>query len=121
LAFLVIVFTALGVSNTLVINVMTRRDEFILLRSAGMTRRQVALMVLLEGGFMGLVGGALGLGFGWLLARLMPAVVLAVSGLRLDFSMPVEWTVICFVTVLFASLAASLAPARRAARLSSPG
>jgi ABC-type antimicrobial peptide transport system permease subunit len=58
------VWTALGVVNILTMSVLEQTQEIVMLRSLGMTRRQVGKMILAEAGMMGLIGGAFGLVFG---------------------------------------------------------
>jgi putative ABC transport system permease protein len=61
LLFLAIIAAAFGIINTTMITIVERRNELGLLRAVGGTRRQVALTVIIEAGFMGIVGGFLGL------------------------------------------------------------
>ncbi|MDQ3928813.1 MAG: ABC transporter permease, partial [Chloroflexota bacterium] len=62
---------ALSIVNAMNLNVLERTRTLGLLRAAGMTRRQVAQMVLIEGFLLGLLSGflgvLLGLSLGWLL------------------------------------------------------
>ena len=60
----------MAIMNTLTMNVMERTQEIGMLRSIGMVRRQVVLMVLAEAGVVGLMGGAIGLLFGVILGRI---------------------------------------------------
>ena len=71
---------ALGIVNTLTMNVIERVREIGILRAAGMTRRQVWRSVVVEAGVLGLAGALLGIVLGLVVGALM--VVLA--GGRLD-------------------------------------
>ena len=55
--------------NAFAMTVVERTREFGMLRTIGMTRRQVISQVLVEAGFLGILGSALGVGLGILLAR----------------------------------------------------
>ncbi|MBN1452473.1 MAG: FtsX-like permease family protein [Anaerolineales bacterium] len=55
--------------NAFAMTVVERTREFGMLRTVGMTRRQVIGTVLVEAGILGFVGSALGVGLGILLAR----------------------------------------------------
>lgn len=55
--------------NAFAMTVVERTREFGMLRTIGMTRRQVIGQVLVEAGFLGFIGSALGVGLGILLAR----------------------------------------------------
>jgi putative ABC transport system permease protein len=61
LALLAVVIGGLGIANTLSMNVLERVRELGVLRAAGMTRRQVWRMVVVEAGILGLVGALLGI------------------------------------------------------------
>ena len=59
--FLTTVLAAIGVANQLAILVHARRRELLLYRTLGMTEGEVRMLVIGEGAFTGLVGGALGI------------------------------------------------------------
>ena len=56
LALLAVLIAGLGIVNTLTMNVYERVREIGILRAAGMTRRQVWRMVVVEAGTMGVAG-----------------------------------------------------------------
>jgi len=55
--------------NAFAMTVVERTREFGMLRTIGMTRRQVMGQVFIEAGLLGLIGASLGIGLGILLAR----------------------------------------------------
>jgi putative ABC transport system permease protein len=61
--------------NTVSISVVRRRASIATLRALGATRGRVLRLFLIEGAALALVGGALGLGMGWLLANAALAVI----------------------------------------------
>jgi putative ABC transport system permease protein len=68
---LVALFTgAYLVFSTQALSVIRRRTQFALLRVLGWSRGQLLRQVLLEGGMLGVLGSALGLGGGYLMATL---------------------------------------------------
>ena len=117
LAILALVVAALGVVNTLTMNVMERTQEIGMLRGVGMTRWQVVRMVLAEAGLMGLIGGVIGLALGVILSRIFLASMMAMSGYDLEYRLPVEGIILGVVVALVVSQLAALLPARRAARI----
>jgi len=82
------------VYNSQTFMVLQRRTQFGILRALGLRRRELAALVLLEAGVLGLAGTAAGLGLGVLLARVLLGLVsqtindlyyaLAVDALVLD-------------------------------------
>jgi putative ABC transport system permease protein len=68
---LVALFTGgLLVFSTQALSVVRRRVQFALLRSLGLLRRRLLLLVVAEGAVMGLAGGGIGVAAGYLLADL---------------------------------------------------
>lgn len=115
LALVAVLIAALGIVNTLTMNVIERVREIGVLRAVGMTRRQVWRSVVLEAGVLGLAGALLGLGLGVAIGALM--VVFAGGGF--DIAAAVSWPVVGLTVVLGVSLSmlAAAYPARLAAGL----
>jgi putative ABC transport system permease protein len=116
LALLAVLIAALGIVNTLTMNVIERVREIGILRAAGMTRRQVWRSVVVEAGVLGLAGALLGIALGLIVGGLM--VVLA--GGRIDLAGGIPWAVIGLALVLgiVVAMLAAAYPARLASRLS---
>jgi putative ABC transport system permease protein len=117
MSIITMMVAALGVINTLTMNVTERTREIGMLRSLGMTRRQIARMILAEAGMMGIVGGGLGLVFGVLLARTVLSSMNRMAGFRLEFTLPLAGVIFSLIIALVVSQLAALWPARRAARI----
>ncbi|HEU5074006.1 MAG TPA: FtsX-like permease family protein, partial [Polyangiaceae bacterium] len=113
------VLAAVGVANQLMLAVHARRREIALLRVLGMTPAQIRKMLLLEGSFVGLLGGVLAvilgipLGFGSL------AALELVSAFDVRFELPLLYILLTVVGAIGVSLLAALYPARRAAQAQS--
>jgi putative ABC transport system permease protein len=113
LAFSVIV-SLFGMVNTLVLSVFERTRELGMLRTIGMTRRQARRMIRHESVITALIGAALGLPLGVLLAGL---VTQALSQYDVGMSIPVETLGAFTLVAVLAGIAAAVVPARRAAKL----
>jgi putative ABC transport system permease protein len=73
---LVALFTGgLLVFSTQVLSVVRRRTHFALLRVLGVTRRRLVAALVVEGALLGVIGSALGIAAGWLLAELAVRVI----------------------------------------------
>jgi len=117
----IILISGLGMFNTLVMIVMEKTREIAILRSMGYSRQDISAIFLWQGGIV--------LGFGLALGFLLGAGVtygvsnlpLRVRGIFSTDSYVVEWSVMHYIwaalTAVVIVLFASLAPARRAARL----
>jgi len=117
LALIAVAVGSLGVINTLTMSVIERTQEIGMLRAIGMTRGQVIRMVLAEAGLMGLFGGLLGLASGVILARILFSGMMAMSGYKLTFVMPLDGVALTLLAALIVSQLAAIFPARRAARI----
>lgn len=117
MSMITMMVAALGAINTLTMNVVERTREIGMLRSLGMTRWQIAKMILAEAGIMGIVGGVLGILFGILMSRTVLSSMNRMAGFRLAFTLPLEGVAVSLVLALLISQLAALWPAQRAARL----
>ncbi len=115
LALIAIIVAALGVINTLTMNVMERTQEIGMLRSVGMTRRQVSKMILAEAGMMGLIGGSTGLAFGLFLSHAVLRTINSMMGYELTYALPARGVIVSLFIALIVSQLAAVWPARRAA------
>jgi putative ABC transport system permease protein len=113
LAFSVVV-SLFGMVNTLVLSVFERTREVGMLRAIGMTRRQVRRMVRHESVITALIGAALGLGLGVLLAGL---AIRALSKYDVAMSLPLPELAGFTVVAVLAGIGAAILPAGRASRL----
>ena len=116
LAAVAVLIAALGIVNTLTMNVIERVREIGILRAAGMTRTQVWRSVVVEAGVLGLAGAILGIVLGLLVGALM----VGLAGGRLDFPGGIPWPFIGLALVLgvVVAMLAAAYPARIASRLS---
>ena len=116
LSLIAVIVAALGIVNTLTMNVLERVREIGVLRAAGMTRDQVWRSVIVEAGITGLVGAGCGVVTGIGISSLM----VVMSGGRWDPGLAVPWLAVGVALVLGVALAmlAAAYPARLASRLS---
>lgn len=115
--YIAILVAGLGVINTMTMNILDRVREIGVLRSMGMTRGQVARMVLAEAAAMGVIGGAFGLGLGWLVAEDLVQAMSRQSGWHFDYIHPTTAFFSAALTALVISQLAALYPVWRAGRL----
>ncbi len=115
-AFAAMAVSSLGVTNTIMASIRTRRWQFGILRSIGVTRGQLLRLVLAEAFLVGLVGCALGLAAGFLMSLDANALSATVVGYAPPIAIP--WGIVWAGTgiVMFISLAARLWPAITVAR-----
>ncbi|MBG0739191.1 ABC transporter permease [Paeniglutamicibacter antarcticus] len=112
-----VVIALIGVANTLSLSVLERTRENSLLRALGLTRGQLRGMLAVEAvliaGVAALLGSVLGVLYGWLGAQSALGSFAAVTA-----TIPWGQVLLVIAAAAAAGLAASVLPARRAARLS---
>lgn len=115
LVILAIIVSGIGITNTLLINIMERVREIGMMRAVGVSRKQIIRMILLEGFGIGLTATVIGILIGILLIYITSGFV-EVNSLTFEFG--VSWMILLF-TFLFGiviSLFSSFTPSRRAAK-----
>ncbi len=115
-AWAALAVASLGVANAVMAGVRSRRYQLGVLRAVGVTRGEIARMVLAEGVLLGLAAAALGTCVGLLLA--MNARQMQSWTVGYVPELQVAWDVVLLgaAVTVFVSLAASLWPARSASR-----
>jgi putative ABC transport system permease protein len=107
-----VIVSLFGIVNTLVLSVFERTREIGMLRAVGTTRWQIRSMITLESVVTSLMGAAIGIGLGIVLAALLI--------FRVDFlvlAWPIKSLVIFALAAVLVGVIAAILPARRAARL----
>ena len=119
---LALTVASLGIINTLVMAILERRREIGVLKALGATDGDVKSLFFAEAAAMGLLGGIVGVGGGWLIGRALTfgtALYLKQQNLPSVQISSVPWWLalgaIGFAVLV--SLAAGLYPAARAAKL----
>lgn len=109
-----VLISLVGIVNTLTLSIHERTRELGLLRSIGMSRRQVRRMVRYEAVVTALIGASIGALLGTFLA-VVGSRPLASEGF--EFTFPAGTVVVLLVLAAVAGALAAISPARRAARL----
>jgi len=114
--YFALLIATLGITATMIMNVTDRKREIGLLRSQGMSRRQIAGLFLSEGVLLGLFGFLLAVPGGLLLLEGATNST-TLAGFYLPFVVPIGAMVQAFGLSILAVLAGSLYPALRASRM----
>lgn len=119
---LALAVASLGIVNTLVMAILERRREIGILKALGASDGDVKRLFFVEAGAMGLVGGALGVGMGWLIGRVINAgtnFYLARQEMPPETIVAVPWwlAAVAIGFAILVSLVAGIYPAARAAKL----
>ncbi len=113
-----LVVAAIGITNTMMMSIYERTKEIGVMKVIGCDMRDIRTLFLMEAGFIGLIGGILGLLFSYLISLVINRVV-AGMGMEMGLSYIPAW--LAGASVLFAvfvGMTAGFFPALRAMRLS---
>jgi putative ABC transport system permease protein len=114
--------SSLGIANTMLMSVLERRREIGIMKAVGAADWQLQAIFVIEGGLIGLVGGALGLLLAWSIS--FPGDAWVRSMVHRDMKVHLSGSIFAFPdwigvrVVLFTvgvTIVAALYPARRAA------
>ena len=124
LCLLILIISAIGISNTMVVSVLERTSEFGILKAMGARDGSILRLMLLEGALTGLIGAGVAILTSFALAKLAAIFVrMYVSGkIGAQFDASVfAFTGLDLVAVValavFVCTVAAIFPAYRAARL----
>lgn len=119
-----LMISGIGITNTMIMNVLERRREIAIMKAIGAQDRDIQRVFLLEGMLIGITGGILGLVLGRFLSGLTSQYIQQLLEWRLKipfgneiFAFP--WWLILFTPLIAAIVTtlASMLPARQAARV----
>lgn len=121
----VIVICGFGVANILITTVIEKQRDVAAMKSLGFTKRDVSLVYLMQGAFIAVVGGLLGLSIGAVVVYVLGQipgndptnVIMPFKNENLPVEFNAWYFVIAFASLSVVSLIASVLPARSAANV----
>lgn len=117
MVWIAVIVGALGVINTMTMNILERVREIGTLRSIGMNRRQLARMVLSEAIAMGMLGSIFGIAVAFPTSTVMVTGMSEGSGFPVRYVFPAAAFVAGVIIALIVSQAAALYPTWRASQI----
>ena len=106
----------IGIMNIMLVSVTERIREIGLRKAVGAKRRDILIQFLIEAATLGLCGGAVGVGLGWIIVKVM-SVVATNLGFPFAARLPGYAIAVSVGVAIVIGLASGLYPAIRAARL----
>ena len=117
---LAVVISIIGVANTMTLSVNERRRENAMLRSLGLSRKQLRRMISIEAILITLAAVVLGMVSGGVIGSLSAQIIMSSmsTSAPLVLDLPYIWYVVILVVGVLAAMLASALPAARSARMS---
>jgi len=106
----------IGIMNIMLVSVTERIREIGLRKAVGAKRRDILTQFLIEAATLGLCGGAVGVGLGWVIVKIM-SIVATNAGFSFAAVLPGYAIALAAGVSIFVGLVSGLYPAIRAARL----
>jgi len=118
LAAVSLIVGAIGIANTMIMNVTERTREIGILKATGASNAQVMKIFLTDAAILGLVGGGIGVALGYLISLVINAVAARYLGEGvLTTTVTPELVLFALTFSLVIGVVAGLYPAYRALRL----
>lgn len=123
-AAVALLVAAVGIANTMLMNVLERTREIGIMKAVGASATHIQMIFLIEGSFIGAIGGSLGLLMAW--GAAIPGDTWVRGMVERDMNVKLRETLFVFpawlvaTVILFSILVTTIAafyPARRAARV----
>ncbi|MDF2614565.1 MAG: hypothetical protein K0S71_2351 [Clostridia bacterium] len=113
---LALIIGSIGVINNLIISFIERKQSLAVLRSIGMSKKQVIQMLFIESLYSGSIGGLVGIGGGIIVMKIVPYILEAMQVPVPTYLVPgVLW--IYLVGGMAITVLASISPAKRSSKL----
>ena len=109
---------AIGIANTMMMSIYERTKEIGIMKVLGCSLGRIRDLFLMEAGFIGLSGGAIGLLFGYGISAIINAVTGGSTGYSTLSYIPLWLSAVSLVFAVIIGMLAGLMPALRAMRLS---
>ena len=113
-----VLIALIGIGNTLGLSILERARENALLRAMGYTKQQLRRTLAWEGVLLAVVATVLGVAIGLAFAWVGVEVLVGAMSVETDFTVPLWQVGAVVVVAVLSAVLASVAPSRRAGRVS---
>ena len=117
IAFISVVVSAINIANTMYTSVLERTKEIGIMKAIGAQNKDIMFIFLIESGLLGMMGGIIGIGIGYLISTI-GGTYLAAAGYGFLKPYFPWWLIIsCLLFSFFVGMIAGTAPAYQASKM----
>ena len=117
-----LIVAAIGIANTMMMSIYERTKEIGIMKVLGCDMRNIQGMFLLEAGYIGFIGGTVGLALSYGLSAIINMIVKSLElGMNMSFGIsyiPLWLALVSIIFAIFVGMAAGFFPSLRAMKLS---
>ena len=117
IALISVFVAAVNIMNTMYTSILERTNEIGVMKSIGAKNRFILLIFMMESGILGLIGGSIGIGFGYVIAQ-FGGLIARNAGLGMLRPAYPLWLIIgCLLFAFVVGSGSGLLPSIQASRL----
>jgi len=117
IALISLIVAGVNIMNTMYTAVLERTPEIGVMKAIGARNSDIMFIFLVESGILGLVGGTLGIAFGYFIAKIGEAALAGAGYAAFYPIFPWQLTVGCLAFAFLVGSLAGLLPAKQASKL----
>jgi len=117
IALISVIVASVNIMNTMYTAVLERTSEIGVMKAVGARNSDILFIFIFEAGVIGLIGGIIGVGLGYLAANIGGAAAAGAGYAMLKPIFPPALIIGCILFALVVGAAAGIMPARRASKL----
>jgi putative ABC transport system permease protein len=117
IALISVIIAAVNIMNTMYTSVLERTKEIGIMKSIGATNKDIAYLFIFESGLLGIVGGAVGVSIGYLVAAAGGKAIAQAGFGMLQPAFTITLVIGCLVFAFLVGAISGLLPAKRASKM----
>ena len=117
IALISVIIAAVNITNTMYTSVLERTKEIGIMKSIGATNKDIAFLFVFESGLLGLVGGAIGVVLGYLIATGGGRAIAQAGFGMLQPNFSLALTIGCLLFAFLVGAISGVLPAKRASKM----
>ena len=117
IALISVFVAAVNIANTMYTSILERTNEIGIMKSIGAKNRFILIVFVAESGILGLIGGAIGVAFGYLIAKFGEAIAKSYGLAMLRPAFPLWLIIGCLLFAFLVGAGSGIFPSIQASKL----